>query len=144
MTALARMHPNLSLRFVTGHERSLLDGIEDYFDACETPFRNAANRPWMEAIHERAAADGVRVLLGSDRGNLTASWSGDGLLVELLRAGRVMRAARESQAWARVGRSHSPWRALAGHGVVSLLPPTAQRAIIGTADRRRPDRKSVV
>jgi asparagine synthase (glutamine-hydrolysing) len=137
VTALARMHPNLSLRFVTGHQRGLLDCIEDYFDACETPFRNAANRPWMEAIHERAAADGVRVLLAGDHGNVTASWSGDGLLVELLRAGRVVRAARESRAWARVGRSPTPWRAFAGHGVLPLLPPTAQRAIVATADRRR-------
>lgn len=130
---LARMHQNIDLRLVRDGARGLLHGADAYFSAAEMPFRNAANRGWTEAIYARARDEGVKVLLSGDYGNLTATWTGDGLLPELVGALRLRQAAREARATARAGRARSTTRALVRDGVLPLLPIGVSRAFGGRA-----------
>ena len=137
--ALAGLHPNVDLHLVRDGGGGLLDGADRLFTAAEMPFRNAANRGWMEAIYARAGAAGVGAVLSGDQGNLTVSWGGNGLLAELLRRGRPGRALREARAMARAGGHRSTARALLGYGVRPLLPRGLNIAIGATLGADRPD-----
>jgi asparagine synthase (glutamine-hydrolysing) len=120
--ALASMHPNVDLQLVPEEPRGLLEGAEHVFAATESPIRNASNRGWLEAIFARARADGVSVLLNGDQGNLTASWDGSGLLMELVRHGRLLDATREARALAHSGGASSAGHALVRLGIQPFLP----------------------
>jgi asparagine synthase (glutamine-hydrolysing) len=135
--ALAGMYSNLDLALVRDCRRGLLEHADRLFSAAEAPFRNAPNRGWIEAIYERAADHGVRTLLNGDHGNLTVSWPGSGLLPELLRQGQFGPAIREARLRAKAGRTRSTWRALAGQGVLPLLPISARIGLAGA--RGAPD-----
>jgi asparagine synthase (glutamine-hydrolysing) len=142
--ALARMHPSIDLSLVNG-ARGLLDDVDRYFSAAELPFRNAANRGWVEAIYERARDDGVGALLNGEQGNCAVSWEGKGLLPKLIRERHFVAALRESRALARAGRARAPWRAFVAQGVTPLLPRAVNeaaesaRARLGARGARRGD-----
>jgi hypothetical protein len=123
------------MQLIDGSRRGLLDGIDNYLSYAEMRFVNAANRGWIEAILSRAAEDGVHVLLSGDQGNLSASWSGAGLLSQLLRRGRVGRAVSEARALARAGSYHSTGRALARLGILPLLPDAVSRGVWSLTER---------
>lgn len=129
--AMARRYENLDLNLAHTDGQFYLDGLKDFFAVAEAPFRNAANRPWYEAILRMAQQQNVRVMLDGGAGNLTISWNGSGLLPQLLRAGKVWRAWREA------GR----WRTFVGQGILPLLPAplwlAAQRIRRGDDPRAR-------
>jgi asparagine synthase (glutamine-hydrolysing) len=65
------------------------------------PRRNAFNPTWFEPVLQGAAKLGAKVLLIGNVGNVTLSWGGQGLLGELLRRGRWLRAFNELRDWAK-------------------------------------------
>ena len=96
--AMAAQYPNLLLQLIRQPQGQFyLDEIGKFFDAAEAPLRNASNRPWVQAIHERAKLCGSRILLSGAAGNLTISWNGQALIPQLLRHGHVIQAFRESR-----------------------------------------------
>lgn len=97
--ALGRRYENIDLNFVRTEGGLLLDGIEQYLEAVEGPFRADWNRIWFEAILRLAASRNVRVLLTGARGNFTISREGERIFSELIRRGQWLRAYREARAF---------------------------------------------
>jgi asparagine synthase (glutamine-hydrolysing) len=137
---LGKKYPNIELNFVRTAGGFYFDGIDRFFEAAETPMRNASNRVWIEAIQQRAADRNIRVILNGSMGNLTISWDGSELLPKLIRAGRLLRALAEARGLAREGRSRSTIRALAG-GFLFLLPDPLWQTVnrLRTADSQSGD-----
>jgi len=136
--ALAALHSNIDLSLVDGRARALLDGAESFFAAAESPFTNAANRGWIEAIYRLAAEAGIEVLLNGDHGNLTVSWPGSGLLPELLKQGRACRAWQEARAGVVESHAVSTMRALIRDGVRPLLPAGVNYALTAARQLETP------
>lgn len=134
--AMAQQYPNLDLNLIQGDaapavmdsaarytvDSLYLDDIDTLFAAAETPFPNASNRPWYEAIMAAAQAQGVRVLLTGAGGNLTISWGGDGLLAQLVGDGQWRQAWQTTQALARGGHVRAPLSHLYMRGILPHLP----------------------
>ncbi len=120
--AMAQMYANLDLNLIHTGRDHYLDRLDEFFQAAEAPFRNASNRVWYEAILRAAQQLGVRVVLNGGQGNLTISWDGDGLIAQLVRAGKWRQAWRQARALADHGRARSPARALLSRGILPLLP----------------------
>lgn len=120
--AVAQLHENLDLNLVRTDGLIFLHDLDRLFAYAEVPFPNTSNRVWWEAILQRASSQGIRVMLTGMQGNLTMSWDGSGLLVQLLRQGRLGRALHEAQALASSGEARSALRALVGQGVMPQLP----------------------
>jgi asparagine synthase (glutamine-hydrolysing) len=131
--AIANMHSNLDAHFVRTTGRGLLDGVETLFDHASMPFRNVSNRVWWEAILMQAKEQGIRVLLTGEQGNLTISWTGSGLIEELVRGGKWKQVLSEARASVRTGQARSVGRVLIGQAILPFLPPH----LINTVDRRR-------
>jgi asparagine synthase (glutamine-hydrolysing) len=119
--AMARRHRNLDLNLVCADGRFFLDDMDRCLSAAECPIISASNRHWWEAIIERAALQGRRVLLTGSMGNFTISWAGSGVLPGLIRSGKWKHGFREMRALARSGAASSIFRAL-GQGIMPILP----------------------
>jgi asparagine synthase (glutamine-hydrolysing) len=122
--AIAAMYPNLRLHFINTTDQPIFADINRFFDAMIGPFQNVANRPWIEAIQAQAQADGVRVLLTGEAGNLTVSWKGTSALPELVRKGALHRAWCMARGETRS--SVSAGRRLLSEGMLPLLPSRIQ------------------
>ncbi len=140
--AVAAMYDNLELNLIRTDGQVYLDGLDDFFNAAEVPFRNAANRVYIEAILKTAQAQGIRALLSGGQGNLTISWDGGGLFPELLLHGQWMRAIGEARALAKSGFSRSMLRALIGQGLMPILPHAAWLTIERLRRRNDPPLKA--
>ena len=127
--AIAGTCDNLDLNLIRADGRTFLDDLDRLFLHFEGPFRNTANRVWIEAILEAAGRRGIGVILDGMQGNLTVSWEGRGLLPELLRGGRCARALREAQASVRQDAGRSCLRVLVGQGIMPLLPVALSLAV---------------
>ena len=127
--AIAKKCDNLDFNLIRAGKRTFLDDLDRLFSQLEEPFRNTANRVWIEAILQAAQGCGIGVLLDGMQGNITASWDGRGLLPELLRGGQWGRALCEAQALARQAASRSALRVLVGQGIMPLLPAPLQLAV---------------
>lgn len=135
--AIALMYPNLDPRFIRTDGCDPFQDLDTFFGHVEIPFRNVANRVWIEAILHSAHACNTRVLLTGDLGNLTVSWDGSGLLPQLLRGGQWAPAWREARALAREGNAQSAILALAGRGLLPLLPTPVWLAVEWLRGRRQ-------
>ncbi len=99
---LAARHPNLTPSFVDVGGASLLGRhLERSWELGGGPPRNPCNVLWIEAVDERAAADGVTTMLTGALGNLAFSADGPEWLWSLLRAGRLGELSSETAAWSR-------------------------------------------
>ena len=127
--AIAKKCDNLDLNLIRTGERTFLDDLDRLFSQLEEPFRNTANRVWIEAILQMAQGRGIGVLLDGMQGNITTSWDGRGLLPELLRGGQWGRALCEAQALVRQAASRSALRVLVGQGIMPLLPDPLRLAV---------------
>ena len=125
--AMALHHDNLQINLIRG-EGFYFDGIADFFEAAESPFRNASNRTWYEGCIRAAAAVDARVLLTGLGGNVTVSCNGEGLLHELVSRGDIAGAVRTARLQVSKGYRHSTLRALAG-AALPLLPGPIHGAI---------------
>lgn len=126
--AIAARIDNLDLNLMRTEGQFFLDGLDRLFAHLEAPFRNTANRVWMEAILRETARRGIKVLLDGMQGNLTMSWNGSGLLPGLIRAGKWGQYTRQARA------AHTFWRTLAGQVGMPLLPGPLRRAVEGWRD----------
>lgn len=75
--SIAGLYDNLDTHFLRSSGTHFLQDAGTYLHHAEVPFRNACNRPWIEAIFRQAQAHGVRVLLMGSQGNGTVSWKGE-------------------------------------------------------------------
>jgi len=95
--------------------------MDRFFEAGDAPVRAASHWPWLEAALQEASQRNVRILMTGVPGNLTYSWTGEGLLPGLIREGNYRRALRESRALA------------AGYGKSSLLRPLLSQGLMPLA-----------
>lgn len=98
--AMARKYPSIDVHFIRLDEPFYLDTLNQFFAAAEAPLLGVSSVIWMDALKRAADAQGVRVMLNGVSGNFTISHDGDGLLPQLLRAGKWREAFREAQALA--------------------------------------------
>ena len=136
--AIAARHANLDPSLIRGDGRTFLDDLDRLFLHLEMPFRNTANRGWIEQLLQQAAGCGLGVLLDGAQGNLTMSWDGRGLLPTLLGAGHWGRAWREARAQAEHGAHGSAARILAAQGLMPHLPSWLQGLIRSLRGRANP------
>lgn len=120
--AVAELHGNLDLNLMPTDRRMFLDGLDLFFPHLEAPFRNSANRVWIEAIFRETADRGIRVLLDGTQGNLTMSWNGSGLLPGLIRLGKWRHAFREARSFERQNTFLPALKTFTGQGILPLLP----------------------
>ncbi|MDQ2800011.1 MAG: asparagine synthase-related protein, partial [Armatimonadota bacterium] len=144
--AIAEMYPSIDLHLVRAEGRHFLQDLAPYFHHAETPFRNACNRLWLEAILREAQGRGIRVLLAGLQGNLSLSWRGEHTLPHLLRRGQWSAARREAGHLARNGQAGSPLRALIRQGLLPLLPTPIRDAVAWIKEARgsHPELKPVL
>jgi asparagine synthase (glutamine-hydrolysing) len=124
VSAMARMYPNIDLNPIATDGGFYLDNFDEFLAAAEGPFPNGSNRVWIEAIMRASSLVNTRVLLTGVMGNNTMSWTGRGLLPQLIRRGQWNRILRELRAVARRNGTRSALRLLAGD-ISSLLPTPA-------------------
>ncbi|MDW7755889.1 MAG: asparagine synthase C-terminal domain-containing protein, partial [Brevefilum sp.] len=74
------------------------------------------------AIFRTAQEKGIRNLLTGGQGNLTISWTGNGLLTELIQQGHLTRALSEARALTTSDQKKSALRMLLNKGLMPLLP----------------------
>jgi asparagine synthase (glutamine-hydrolysing) len=120
--AMARHYPNLDLNLIQSGSQIYTDDIDSLFAAAETPFPNASNRVWYEAILRAAQAQGVRHLLTGSGGNLTMSWRGEGLLPQLVGAGHWAKAWQEARALTPRGNHQATLKSLFMAGILPHTP----------------------
>lgn len=137
--AMARMYNNLDINLIRTEGPFYLQNLDRFFAATEIPRINASNLPWINAIHEESSRQGIRVLLSGDFGNLTISWSGAGLLAQLLRTGRWTSALNEARAMGNRKNSFPTLRVLVGQGILPLLPTLLWRSVTHLRRKIDPD-----
>ncbi|MEE4238647.1 MAG: asparagine synthase-related protein, partial [Anderseniella sp.] len=93
--AIAAMHPRLEPHFVQADGMGLFDHLDNFLDYAGVAPRNAINFCWIHEIYQRAGEQGIDVLLEGGAGNMSLSWAGDGLFLNLFRSGRFIELARE-------------------------------------------------
>lgn len=99
--ALAEQTETVAPRFVPMDGRSLCANEESLWALGAPPQPDPLGLLPAKSVVERAAADGVRVLLTTDFGPRTFAADGERWLVEAVLKGRVLFAAAEFTAWVR-------------------------------------------
>lgn len=93
---LAGLYANLKPSFIYPDERSILDGLDDWFSANHTPANvSPTYQTGYRPLLERARDDGVKLLLNAGCGNNTFSYTGFGRLNQLFKKGRWFELRRE-------------------------------------------------
>lgn len=119
---IAAMHDNIDLNLMyLEEEQTLTYDSDNFFDCMELPFRNPANRLWMEAILREQQKRGVKVILTGVLGNYTFSWHGYQSLPQALRRGNLWRVLRETLALSRA-QNRPWWRVFGGQALLPLMP----------------------
>ena len=119
---LQSRHPNLRVTFVADKVSPVAEAWREAFRVTGMPVAGATLMARRLALMRAAAADGVRVLLTGDGGNLTFSWEGNDNLAALARSGRWISLYRDLTGLARTtGESRA---ALFRRWVIrEMLPP---------------------
>jgi len=93
---LATLYSNLKPNFIAPDDRSILDGLEDWFGANHTPANASPTfQTGYRPLLEKARQDGVKLLLNAGCGNYTFSYTGFGRLQELFLSGRWLQLRKE-------------------------------------------------
>lgn len=75
-----------------------MEGVDDWLDLLEMPYKYFENAYWLQGIHEHAGKQGAGILLTGARGNFTISWGPAldyyALLLRQFRWGRLLREIR--------------------------------------------------
>ena len=96
--AIAAAHPAIQLNLVDSAGLGLFHRMDQLLRLTEAPVRNSLNLIWFHEILDKARSDGMRVMLQGSQGNLTLSYTGDGVLTDLWRQRRFGRMLRELSA----------------------------------------------
>ncbi|WP_337848452.1 asparagine synthase-related protein [Sphingomonas sp.] len=89
--ATAAMHPNIEHVRICSAGRSPIGTLDRDFYLFERPLLNLNNMTWIHAINDTARERGLSVMLHGQLGNMSISYAGSELLVELMLAGRWLR-----------------------------------------------------
>jgi asparagine synthase (glutamine-hydrolysing) len=107
---ITEANPNLIPHFIPPSKGPMLEQIADQVRIGGSPAGNILNGLWMMDILGAARSAGHDVMLGGEMGNITMSYNGYGLFVELLLTGRWSRLFRELSSsgyrWKSILRQH--------------------------------------
>lgn len=70
---ICRHYPNIEPEFVECKERNILNQAERILDIWELPCKSEQNAVWINAMRERAAEQGCKIMLTGSTGNCTLS-----------------------------------------------------------------------
>jgi asparagine synthase (glutamine-hydrolysing) len=93
--AIRGMAGNIDVTYVHNDEVDDFVDLERLFTLLEAPVRNPSNLGWVLAIPRLARAQGKRVLLGGNWGNMTISWNGWSQCADHLLRGRLLTAYKQ-------------------------------------------------
>lgn len=79
---ICRQHPRIKPHFVRSEGHGLFHQLDDFLDYAGVAPRNAINLCWIHDINMAARDQGLGVLLEGGMGNMSLSWSGEGVLLE--------------------------------------------------------------
>ncbi len=79
---ICNLHPRIKPHFVRSEGHGLFHQLDDFLDYAGVAPRNAINLCWIHDINMAARDQGLDVLLEGGMGNMSLSWSGDGVLLE--------------------------------------------------------------
>lgn len=128
VNGLARLYPQLDIRFVTpAHSPSPTDEEIRYFATGHLPSLRG-DVGWFRDFGDAVSATQSPVLLIGNRGNYGLTWPGILSLLELLRAGRWTTFARDLHASARQTNRSLP-RTFAGDIILRAAPAGLRRLI---------------
>lgn len=96
--AVAALHPAIEHIVVRTGPHSPLAGLDRNYFLFEKPVANLCNAVWGDAILDAAKAQGLKVLLTGQMGNMSFSYGGLERLPQLLGKGRFLTLAREARA----------------------------------------------
>ncbi|HEY7245505.1 MAG TPA: asparagine synthetase B [Xanthobacteraceae bacterium] len=134
--AIRAMAGNIDVNYVHNNECDDFADLERLFLALEAPVRNTSNLGWMTAIPRLARAQGRRVLLSGQMGNMTISWFGWSQVIEHLLDGRLITVFRQGRQFYR----HSPYSRWTAFRKLLLEPLAPERLAVWSDRRRRPHR----
>jgi len=126
------MAGNIDVTYVRNDEVDDFADLERLFLLLEAPVRNPTNLGWVLAIPRLARAQGRRVLLGGQWGNMTISWPGWSQAADHLLKGRLLTAYRQ---WRTYYRNSPDSRAVTFRKL--FIEPLAPDVIANWAHRRR-------
>jgi len=106
--ATAAMYRNIEHVLIRSSHVSPLDGGDRDFFLFERPMLTLSNMVWINAINQAARGRKLNVMLIGTMGNMTVSYTGQELLPELLRAGRLIKLSRVAARL--VAKSGMRWR----------------------------------
>ena len=141
--ALARLHPQLTVRFLTP-ERAHSDVADEtrYFARTAVPIFGPANYAAFAHLYEAAAASGHRAVLTGVSGNYGLSWNGRFSLLALLRRVQWKTFGREFPAVAR--QTNRPLAQVFATDLVMPASPPGLRSWIYRIRGRDPDDADVI
>ena len=79
---ICRLHPRIKPHFVRSEGHGLFHQLDEFLDYSGVAPRNAINLCWIHDINMAARDQGLNVLLDGGMGNMSLSWSGEGVLLE--------------------------------------------------------------
>jgi asparagine synthase (glutamine-hydrolysing) len=129
VTALARMHPQLDVRWIApAHLHPFEEDYARFFARANLPVFGPPAHAWYAHLSDAVAAAGHGVLLVGNYGNFGLTWGGNFALLALLRAGAWREFGHELRASARSS-GRSVVRTFAGDVFVPGVPRAIRRAI---------------
>ena len=116
---IAEANPNLVPHFIPPSKTPFLKQIADQIRLGGTPAGSILNGLWVMDILGEARSAGHDVMLGGEMGNITMSYNGYGLFVELLLTGRWIRLLGE------LASSGYRWKSILRQHVILPIVPAA-------------------
>ncbi len=92
---ICKLHPRIQPNFVRSEGHGLFHQLDEFLDYAGVAPRNAINLCWIHDIHMAARDKGLDVLLDGGLGNMSLSWSGEGVLLERWRQGEYGNLLRD-------------------------------------------------
>ena len=134
---LAKMYDNLDTAFVHTDGSFYLDRIGDFLEAAEVPLPGLSNWVWYSELLRQCSERGIRVVHTGSAGNITISWAGGDIVLDLIRRKKWYRAAAEARARAKRGVSTSTLHALGG-SILEFMPDRVWTAAYRLRHRDNP------
>jgi len=120
--ALAAKYDNIDLNLIRTDGIFFLNNLTPLFDVVGVPFYAAPNKVWIDAIHEEAQRQKVKVLLTGGSGNMTISWDGRGLIPGLMSSGKWVQAWQETAGTDQSISIKKRLRTFISRGILPMLP----------------------
>ncbi len=101
---ICKMYPNIEPQFLQTPETNGYSNIEEIQDIYETPYKAMTNVDWVHSLHKKAGADGCKMVLIGQAGNMSISFGRiiDYNLYEKLRTFRYIKAYKIASNYCKV------------------------------------------